>query len=96
MSIHISFKNMKHSDAVKEHVHELFDDLLRITDNKFPFHVNLSRQKDDSYHVGINCSFHQKQLASNTDDPNLYKALARGVDSLRTQIIRKSDKLKAS
>jgi ribosome-associated translation inhibitor RaiA len=35
-------------------------------------------------------------LASNSDDKNLYKALARGVDSMRTQIIRKSDKLKAS
>ncbi len=45
MSIHVSFKNMKHSDAVKEHVHELFDDLLKITDNKYPFHVHLTRQK---------------------------------------------------
>ena len=57
MSIHVSFKNMKHSDAVKEHVHELFDDLLKITDNKYPFHVQLTRQKDESYHVGINCSY---------------------------------------
>jgi len=56
MSIHVSFKNMKHSDAVKEHVHELFDDLLKITDNKYPFHVHLTRQKDESYHVGINSS----------------------------------------
>ena len=96
MSIHVSFKNMKHSDAVKEHVHELFDGLLKITDNKYPFHVHLTRQKDESYHVGINCSYQQKMLASNSDDKNLYKALARGVDSMRTQIIRKSEKLKAS
>ncbi len=83
---------MKHSDAVKEHVRELFDDLLKITDNKYPFMYDLTRQKDESYHVGINCSYQQKMLASNSDDKNLYKALARGVDSMRTQIIRKSGK----
>ena len=96
MSIHVNFKNMKHSDAVKEHVNELFDDLLKITDNKYSFHVHLTRQKDESYHVGINCSYQQKMLASNSDDKNLYKALGRGVDSMRSQMLRISDKVKAS
>ena len=48
-------------------------------------------EKDESNHVCINCSYQQKMLASNSDDKNLYKALARGVDSMRTQIIRKSE-----
>ena len=96
MSVHLSFKNMRHSEAVKDHVNELFDDLLKITDNKYPFHVDLVQNKDESYHVSIHCSYQQKQVASKADDRNLYKALSKGVEAIRTQIIRKSEKLRVS
>jgi ribosomal subunit interface protein len=96
MSIQISFKNMRQSEAVKDHVYELFDDLLKITDSKYPFHVDLTQNKDESYHVSLHCSYQHKQVASTAEDRNLYKALSKAVDAIRTQIIRKTEKLRAS
>jgi ribosome-associated translation inhibitor RaiA len=44
--------------------------------------------------VGINCSYRNKLLASKADHENLYKALSKGIDSMKTQVIRKADKVR--
>ena len=85
MPIHLSFKNIRNSKAVSEHVHQTFEELIKITDDKYPFHV---------YHVGINCSYRNKLLASKADHENLYKAISKGVDSIKSQVIRKSEKVR--
>jgi len=92
MPIHLTFNNIRNSDAVISHVHEAFEELIKITDDKFPFHVNLNKIDQESYHVGINCSFQNKHLFSKADHGNLYKALSKGIDSMKTQVIRKSGK----
>ena len=56
MPIHLSFNNIRNSKAVSEHVHNVFEELIKITDDKYPFHVNLNKVSEESYHVGINCS----------------------------------------
>ena len=40
MPIHLSFNNIRNSKAVSEHVHNVFEELIKITDDKYPFHVN--------------------------------------------------------
>ena len=95
MPIHLTFNNIRNSDAVISHVHEAFKDLIKITDNKFPFHVNLKKNDHESYHVGINCSFKNKNLFSKADNENLYKALSKGIDSMKTQVIRKAEKVRS-
>ena len=39
MSIHLEFKNVRNSEAVTAHVHELFRELVQITEDRFPFHL---------------------------------------------------------
>ncbi len=71
MSLHLTFNKMRQSEAVSTHIHDMFEELFKITDNKFPFHVRLNKEGDETYHVGINCNYHSKQLVSNVDDSNL-------------------------
>ena len=94
MPIHLTFNNIRNSEAVSDRVHRAFEELIKITDDKFPFHVTLNKVDEESYHVGINCSYHNKVLASKADHENLYKALSKGIDSMKTQVIRKADKVR--
>ena len=92
MSLHLTFNNMRQSEAVSAHIHDMFEELIKITDNKFPFHVRLNKEGDETYHVGINCNYHSKQLVSNVDDSNLYKALGKSIESIKHQVLKKSQK----
>ena len=94
MTIHLTFKNIRNSEAVSSRVHQAFEELIKITDNKFPFHVNLNKIAQESYHVGINCSFKNKNLFSKANHENLYKALSKGIDSMKIQVIRKAKKIR--
>jgi ribosomal subunit interface protein len=94
MPIHLTFNNIRNSEAVSDRVHRAFEELIKITDDKFPFHVTLNKVHEESYHVGINCSFRNKLLASKADHKNLYKALSKGIDSMKTQVTRKADKVR--
>ncbi len=97
MSVHITFNNIRNSNAVEEHVNEQFKDLLKITDSKYPFHVNMSKDKDRELHeVHIHCSFNHKPLASSAEHENLYKALSKSIDAMRSQVIKRSEKLRSS
>ena len=96
MPIHLTFNNIRNSDAVIDHVNHAFEELIKITDDKFLFHVTLNKVHEESYHVGINCSYRNKLLASKADHVNLYKALSKGIDSMKTQVIRKADKVRGS
>ena len=92
MSIHIAFKNMKHSEPVIEHAHEEMRELLQITENKFTFHLRLIKDSDEWHHAVINCSYMGKSLSSNASHENLYKAIKKSVDSMKIQILRKAQK----
>ena len=94
MSIHLTFNNIRNSKAVTEHVHNVFEELIKITDDKYPFHVNLNKVTEEFYHVGINCSYKNKHISSKADHQNLYKALAKGIDSMKIQVIRKAEKVR--
>ena len=94
MPIHLTFNNIRNSEAVSEHVNHAFEELIKITDDKFPFHVTLNKVNEESYQVGINCSYRNKQLSSKANHENLYKALSKGIDSMKTQVIRKADKVR--
>ena len=94
MPIHLTFNNIRNSKAVTKHVNHVFQELIKITDDKYPFHVNLNKVAEESYHVGINCSYKNKPLSSNSDHQNLYKALAKGIDSMKIQVIRKAEKIR--
>ena len=94
MSLHLTFNNMRQSEAVSAHIHDMFEELIKITDNKFPFHVRLNKEGEETYHVGINCNYHSKQLVSNVDDSNLYKALGKSIESIKHQVLKKSQKLR--
>jgi|TARA_B100000959_G_scaffold254374_1_gene285994 ribosomal subunit interface protein len=95
MSIHLTFNNIRNSKAVSEHVHHVFEELIKITDDKYPFHVNLNKVREESYRVGINCLYKNKSLSSKADHQNLYKALAKGIDSMKIQVIRKAEKVRS-
>jgi ribosomal subunit interface protein len=94
MPIHLTFNNIRNSEAVSEHVNHAFEELIKITDDKFPFHVTLNKVNEESYQVGINCSYRNKQLSSKANHENLYKALSKGIDSMKTQVIRKAEKVR--
>lgn len=94
MPIHLTFNNIRNSKAVTEHVHHVFEELIKITDDKYPFHVNLNKVGEESYHVGINCSYQSKHLSSKADHQNLYKALSKGIDTMKIQVIRKAEKVR--
>ena len=94
MPIHLCFNNIRNSEAVSEHVRRAFEELIKITDDKYPFHIKLNKVAEESYHVGINCSYKSKQLSSKADHENLYKALSKGIDSMKTQVIRKAEKIR--
>tara|TARA_E500000331_G_C17063641_1_gene629363 strand:+ start:381 stop:686 length:306 start_codon:yes stop_codon:yes gene_type:complete len=94
MPIHLTFNNIRNSKAVSEHVNHVFQELLKITDDKFPFHVNLKKVSEESYHVGINCSYKNKSISSRADNQNLYKALSKGIDSIKIQVIKKAEKIR--
>ena len=94
MPIHLTFNNIRNSKAVTEHVNHAFNELIKITDDKYPFHVNLNKVAEEFYHVGINCSYKSKHLSSKSDHQNLYKALSKGIDSMKIQVIRKAEKIR--
>ena len=95
MSIHLEFKSVRNSEAVTTHVHELFRELIQITEDRFAFHVSMSKL-NEQHQVHINCTYNQKKLASSAEHVNLYKALSKGVDAMRTQVIRKSERVRAA
>ena len=95
MSIHLTFNNIRNSKAVSEHVHHIFEELIKITDDKYPFHVTLNKVREESYRVAINCLYKNKSLSSKADHQNLYKALAKGIDSIKIQVIRKAEKVRS-
>ena len=95
MAIHLKFNNIRNSKAVTKHVHHVFQELIKITDDKYPFHVNLNKVTEEAYHVGINCSYKSKPLYSKADHQNLYKAIAKGIDSMKIQVIRKAEKVRS-
>ena len=43
MPVHLTFNNIRNSEAVSEHVNNAFEELIKITDDKFPFHVTLNK-----------------------------------------------------
>lgn len=94
MPVHLTFKNIRNSGAVTDHVNEAFEELIKITDDKYPFHVNLNKESEESYHVSITCSYKNKPLSSKADHPNLYKAIAKGIDSMKTQVIKKTERVR--
>jgi ribosome-associated translation inhibitor RaiA len=51
---------------------------------------------NEQHQVHINCTYNQKKLASSAEHVNLYKALSKGVDAMRTQVIRKSERARAA
>ena len=93
MPIHLTFKNIRNSRAVYERVYVAFEELIKITDDKFPFHVTLNKVRD-FYYVVINCSYFKKNLSSKAGNENLYKALSKGIESMKTQVIKKSQKIR--
>ena len=95
MPIHLTFNNIRNSKAVTEHVHHVFKELIKITDDKYPFHVNLNKVRNESYRVGIKCSYKNKSISSKADHQNLYKALAKVIDSIRIQVLRKAEKVRS-
>lgn len=88
MSIHITFTQLKQSDAVEEHIHKLMEEIIKMTDNKFSFHVNLFKVHEH-HEVTIHCSIHRKALTSKATHENLYKAIAKSIDAMKTQVIKK-------
>ncbi len=90
MTIRIAFNNMKHSESVTEHVHEIMKELIKITDNKFPFNINLTKENDQQHHVVLNCTYSGKDLSSKSTHENLYKAIGKAVDAMKIQVLRKS------
>ncbi len=95
MSIHIAFKNMRHSESVIEHVNEEMRELLQITENKYTFHIRLIKESDEQHHHAvINCTYLGKSLSSNATHENLYKAIGKSVDSMKIQILRKAQKIR--
>ena len=95
MPIHITFNNLKQSDAVSEHVNELMKEIIKITDDRFAFHISLSRENND-HTVVINCHYRNKPLISKATNENLYRAISKSVDSIKTQVIRKTQKVRSS
>ena len=94
MTIHLTFNNIRNSDAVTKHIQEMFEELLKITDNKYRFHVRLNKEHDQHYHVGITCNFLSKHLVTASDSSNLYKAVGRAIESIKTQVLKKAGKLR--
>ena len=94
MPIHITFNNLKQSDAVSEHVNELMKEIIKITDDRFAFHISLSRE-NNAHTVVINCHYRDKPLISKAKNANLYRAISKSVDSIRSQVIRKTQKLRS-
>ena len=94
MPTQVQFTNMKNSDTVRDHIDELMKELVKITDNKFPFHIHLSKANDESYSTLINCSYMGKPLSSKAEHTNLYKAISKSVDSMKTQVMKKHEKVR--
>ena len=94
MTIYLTFNNIRNSDAVTKHIQEMFEELLKLTDNKYRFHVRLNKEHDQHYHVGITCNFLSKHLATASVGSNLYKAVGRAIKSIKTQVLKKAGKLR--
>ena len=94
MTIHLTFNNIRNSDAVTKHIHEMFEELLKIIDNKYRFHVRLNKEHDQHYHLGIICNFLSKDLVIASDGSNLSKAVGRAIEFIKTQVLRKTVKLR--
>ena len=93
MSVNIKFNHIEQTEQISEMVEGALSDLIKITDDRYRFNVKLSKEQD-GYHVNINCSYHNKPIISKAANENLPKALSESVHAMRTQIIRKSDKIR--
>ena len=83
MTIHLTFNNIRNSDAVTKHIQEMFEELLKITDNKYRFQVRLNKEHNQHYHVGITCNLLNKHLVTASDGSNLYKAVGIAIESMK-------------
>lgn len=93
MTLRVSFQNMKNSSAVTDHVNELMHELLLITDNKVPINVQLMKS-GENYESKISCTYLGKSLISKADHTNLYKALSKSVETIKSQMIKKVEKVR--
>ena len=73
MTIHLTFNNIRNSEAVTKHIQEMFEELLKITENKYLFHVRLNKEHVQHYNVGITCNFLSNHLVAASEGSNLYK-----------------------
>lgn len=94
MKIDITFKNMDSSDAVKSHIHDKFDRFDKMLYGHTEAHVVLSEEK--LRHIAeINLTSDGIRIhASEEAENNLYSAIDRLSDKVRTQVKKQTEKQK--
>lgn len=92
MQISITFKNFNSSEAVKAYVHEKFDRLDKMLDYPADAHIVLSVEKlRNIADINLNCDS-LKIYAKEEVENNIYAAIDKLSDKVKTQIRKHKDK----
>ena len=92
MKISITFKNIDSSDAVKSHIHDKFDRFDKMLDYPADAHIVLSEEKLRSIaDINLICDS-MKIYAKEEAENNLYSAIDKLSDKVKSQIRKYKDK----
>lgn len=94
MNINITFRQIKSSDAIKEHVNQKMSKLEKYRDTDIEAHVILSMEKH-LHHAEVIYSSKQCQITTKSSTDDMYTSIDDVVDKLEKNIQKQHSKLKS-
>ena len=85
MSLNITFRKIKSSDAIKEYIHQKYEKLEKYRDKATEAHVILSTEKY-MHHAEIVFSAKQFQVAAKSSTNDMYTSIDDAFDKLTKNI----------
>ncbi len=93
MSLNVSFRKIKSTDALKEHVEEKVEKFHRYITYPMEIHVLLSLEKP--YHCAeITCHAEHRQLVAIAKTKDLYESIDAAVNKIVSQLKKEREKHK--
>ena len=93
MSLHLNFRNIESTEAIKEHVEDKVEKLKKFVTYPMEVHVILSLEKNLQC-VEITCHAEHKDFVASTKSKNLYESIDVCCHKIESQLKKEREKKK--
>lgn len=93
MNLHLTFRNMEATDALKEHLEKRTEKFEKFV--TYPIEVHVRLQVDRPYHTAeITCHAEHQELVALAQTKDLYEAIDLAVHKMESQLKKRREKRK--